>query len=169
MNERAPSGDSDHPATPDDALRMRLRAALQPQASTVAALSVRVLAQQSEQHGEPVTSATRIGGSGAAASAAVLGQRASRRRWWAGLTTGLVSCVLVAKLMWLAGPYPAVEQRRHRCGPCRRSSWGAQRRRRAAGVHLGGVTRSGGIPPAVKCGDAGRSAPRTAWMNSAST
>ncbi len=110
MNEQMPCDDSDRPAVADDALRMRLREALQPHTPAVDALSARVLAQWNEQHADPVVATARLGGSGAAAAAAVLGVRASRRRWWAGVTTGLLGCVVVAALVWLQRPDPALEE-----------------------------------------------------------
>ena len=110
MNEKMPCAEPDRPAVPDDALRMRLREALQPQASTVDALSARVLGQWNEQHGQPVAAAAHLRGSGAAAAAAVLGLRTSRHRWWAGVTTGLLSCIVVAALVWLQRPDPALEE-----------------------------------------------------------
>mgnify|MGYP003393977008 CR=1 FL=1 len=110
MNDRPAPHPSEGPATIDDALRLRLRKALQPRASAVDALSARVLAQWHEQQGEPVVDTTGVGGSGGSGAATLLALRASRRRVWAGVSSGLFACALFATIVWLQRPDPVLEE-----------------------------------------------------------
>jgi hypothetical protein len=104
MNDHSNTDSTSHAA--DAALRSQLRA-MQPSAAEVAALSDRVLAQWSEQHDRPAVAPTRLWGSGAAA--VVLGLRSTRRRLWAGVSAGLVACVVIATVMWAQRPDPTLD------------------------------------------------------------
>ncbi len=90
----------------DNRLRAQLRALHAP-ADEVDALGARVFAQWSERHAPAATAPQHFGGTSGAA--AILGLRASRRRWWAGLATGLLACAVVATALWMQRPDPALE------------------------------------------------------------
>lgn len=93
----------------DDRLRSQLRALPPASAAEVEALTVRVLAQWSERHGRiAATAPQHLGGALAALSAT--GSRRSQRRLWAGLTTGLVACAVIAMVVWVQQPDPALDE-----------------------------------------------------------
>lgn len=101
---------NDHP-TPDpadDRLRSQLRA-LRPPAAAADALGARVLAQWSERPGRSAGVEQNL--LGAMGGTATISLRASRRRLWAGLTTGLIACAVVATVVvWVQRPDPALEE-----------------------------------------------------------
>lgn len=102
MNER-PTPD---PA--DDRLRSQLRA-LRPPDAAVDALGARVLAQWSERPGRSTGAEQNL--LGAMGGTATISLRASRRRLWTGLTTGLIACAVVATVVvWVQRPDPALDE-----------------------------------------------------------
>lgn len=104
---------TDHPALDDprsDAgdrtLRLQLRA-LKPSTAQADALSDRVLAQWHELQGESASATTRTGRSG---TATLSGGPAARRRWWIGITTGLLIGAVLATMVWVQRPDPALDE-----------------------------------------------------------
>ena len=107
MNDHSIPDIPDRPDSADADLRRQVRA-LKPSATDVDALSARVLAQWSERQGQPTTAPQHLGS--AAGAAAALGLHPSRQRLWAGLTTGLVACAVIATAVWVQRPDPALEE-----------------------------------------------------------
>ena len=105
MTDR-PALDDPHVDTDDQALRLQLRA-LNPSAAKADALADQVLAQWRELHGESVGAAPRIGRSG---TALLSGGPPARRRWWIGITTGLLIGAVVATMVWVQRPDPALDE-----------------------------------------------------------
>lgn len=107
MNQQPNPGRPDRSDPADDRLRAQMRS-LQAPTDEVDAVGDRVFAQWRERH-RPAAIAPRYLG-GAAGAASILGLRASRHRWWVGLTTGLLACVVIATAIWVQRPDPILEE-----------------------------------------------------------
>jgi hypothetical protein len=89
----------------DRALRLQLRA-LKPPATEIDALGDQVLMQWHELRGS--TGATTTAGPSGAAL--LLGEHPARRWRWVGLTTGLLLGAVIAMVLWLQRPDPALDE-----------------------------------------------------------
>lgn len=107
MSDRPAPGTPDRSDPADDRLCSQLRA-LQPPAAAIEALGSRVLTQWSERPGGAAEAAQNLGGGMGTAS--VLGLHTSRRRLWAGLTTGLIAFAVVTTVVWLQRPDPTLDE-----------------------------------------------------------
>ncbi|MFM9917722.1 MAG: hypothetical protein ACKVOX_18120 [Rhizobacter sp.] len=105
MNDRPNLDNPDPSDRADEHLRSRIRA-LQPPAGAVDALGARVLAQWSERQGRPAGAPQYFG---ERAGAVGVGLGTSRRRMWAGLTTGLVACAVIASIVWVQRPDSSID------------------------------------------------------------
>ena len=103
MNDR--STPSPHADADDQALRLQLRA-LKPSAAEVDALGDQVLRQWHELRGS-VGATTTVGTSG---PVMLLGGHTARRWRWVGLTTGLLLGAVIATILWLQRPDPALDE-----------------------------------------------------------
>jgi len=89
----------------DQALRLQLRA-LKPSAAEVDALGDQVLMQWHELRGS-MGATTTAGNSG---PTMLLGGHPARRWRWVGLTTGLLIGAVIATVLWLQRPDPALDE-----------------------------------------------------------
>lgn len=106
MNDHpAPAPDASDAA--DQALRRLLREVKPPRAETDA-LANRVFAQWGEHQSRQAATPTVLGAM--AGSATTLGQRASHRWRWASLGSGLLACAVIAAIVWVQRPDPALEE-----------------------------------------------------------
>lgn len=105
MTDR-PALDDPRADADDRALRLQLRA-LKPSTTRADALADRVFAQWRELHGESAGTVTPNGRSGAVT---LSGGPAARRRWWIGITTGLLIGAVLATMVWMQRPDPALDE-----------------------------------------------------------
>ena len=105
MTDR-PALDDPHADADDLSLRLQLRAR-KPSTTRADALADRVFAQWRELHGESADAATPTGRSG---TALLSGGPPARRRWWIGITTGLLIGAVLATMVWMQRPDPALDE-----------------------------------------------------------
>ena len=105
MNDR-PTLDDPAVDAADRALRLQLRA-LKPRMAESDALADQVFAQWRELHGESADAAVRTDRSG---SATLSGGNPVQRRWWIGITTGLLIGAVLATVVWIQRPDPALDE-----------------------------------------------------------
>jgi HAMP domain-containing protein len=109
MNDHPTPDTTDRADPTDDRLRSQLRALPPASAAEVEALAASVMAQWSERHGRAAATAPQHLG-GALAALSTIGSHRSRRRLWAGLTTGLVAGAVIAMVVWVQQPDPALDE-----------------------------------------------------------
>lgn len=105
MNDR-PTPDDPTADNADRALRQQLRA-LKPRMVESDALADQVFAQWRELHGESADATARADRSN---SATLSGGNPAQRRWWIGITTGLLIGTVLAAVMWIQRPDPALDE-----------------------------------------------------------